>query len=36
MPIESVTPLGGTLRGILQANVAGGIKNYEVSFAIRK
>lgn len=30
MPIESVTPLSGILRGILQANVAGGIKNYEV------
>lgn len=29
-PLESVVPLGGKIRGIVQAFVQGGIKNYNV------
>ncbi|VDN58740.1 unnamed protein product [Dracunculus medinensis] len=31
-PLESVVPLGGKIRGIVQAFVQGGIKNYKVFF----
>lgn len=32
-PLESVVPLGGKIRGVVQAFVQGGIKNYKVSTA---
>ncbi len=28
-PVENVMPLGGNIRGVLQANVGGGIANYK-------
>ncbi|EFO26456.1 hypothetical protein LOAG_02027 [Loa loa] len=34
-PLESVVPLGGKIRGIVQAFVQGGIKNYKIFFADR-
>uniref|UniRef100_A0A8R1XZ83 C2 DOCK-type domain-containing protein n=1 Tax=Onchocerca volvulus TaxID=6282 RepID=A0A8R1XZ83_ONCVO len=34
-PLESVVPLGGKIRGIVQAYVQGGIKNYKIFFSDR-
>ncbi|VIO86685.1 Uncharacterized protein BM_BM1916 [Brugia malayi] len=34
-PLESVVPLGGKIRGIVQAFVQGGIKNYKIFFSDR-
>ncbi|VDK81631.1 unnamed protein product [Litomosoides sigmodontis] len=34
-PLESVVPLGGKIRGIVQAFVQGGIKNYNIFFSDR-
>ncbi|VDN04465.1 unnamed protein product [Thelazia callipaeda] len=34
-PLESVVPLGGKIRGIVQAFVQGGIRNYKIFFSDR-